>query len=225
MGDLKKEADELELQSEYEKLDEKWQKLQSAVSKRKDGLEKSFNIQTFLEECRTAVIFLKARNELLGQSVIGDSVPSLEQTLRNHQRSYQELKCFEPKIKHFETRANELGEVTCTETFESLETMWNDINSDYANHEEKLKDALRRTQFADDTEKMVQWAESMSDQIKNVSLPENAQQAENIIQEHEARKGEIDSNEPKYEDLLKEGKELDLDSQELIDAIAELKKW
>ena len=72
---------------------------------------------------------------------------------------------------------------------------------------------------------MVQWAESMSDQIKNVSLPENAQQAENIIQEHEARKGEIDSNEPKYEDLLKEGKELDLDSQELIDAIAELKKW
>ena len=82
MGDLKKEAEELELESEYEKLDEKWQKLQSEVSKRKDGLEKSFNIQTFLEECRTAVIFLKARNELLGQSVIGDNVPSLEQTLR-----------------------------------------------------------------------------------------------------------------------------------------------
>ena len=135
------------------------------------------------------------------------------------------MKCFEPKIKHFETRANELGEATCTETFESLEAMWNDINSDYASHEEKLKDALRRTQFSDDTEKMVQWAESMSDQIKNVSLPENAQQAENIIQEHEGRKGEIDSNEAKYEELLNEGKELDLDSQELIDAIAELKKW
>ena len=65
MGDLKKEAEELELQSEYEKLDEKWQKLQSEVSKRKDGLEKSFNIQTFLEECRTAVIFLKARFYIL----------------------------------------------------------------------------------------------------------------------------------------------------------------
>ena len=59
----------------------------------------------------------------------------------------QELKCFEPKIKHFGTRANELDEVTCTETFESLETMWNDINSDYANHEEKLKDALRQVAF------------------------------------------------------------------------------
>ena len=67
--------------------------------------------------------------------------------IRNHQRSYQELKCFEPKIKHFENRANELGEGTCTETFKSLETMWNDINSDYANHEEKLKDALRLVSF------------------------------------------------------------------------------
>ena len=68
------ESKELNLEDEYNDLVQSWEKLNSAVAKRKRALEHSYKVQVYLEECRTAVAFLKTRNELMTQYKITESL-------------------------------------------------------------------------------------------------------------------------------------------------------
>jgi len=197
------------LEDEYNDLVQSWEKLNSAVAKRKKALEHSYKVQVYLEECRTAVAFLKTRNELMTQYKITDSLSGLEETLRNHERTHQEVKCYAAKINHFGERAEEIDDQKCSETNESLQAMFSDVMSSFAEHEDDLRDALRKAKFEDNSSKMINWGSNMIEMIQNRSLPENAAQAEASIQEHTRRKGEIDSNEEKIEKLVTEGEEIE----------------
>ena len=98
IGQLKEEAAEIELMDEYNTLDTLWTELNEAMGKRREALNRAHTVQTFLEDCKTALAFLRQKNEFLSQSPVPDNVADLEQALRTHQRSRQELRV---SSKHF----------------------------------------------------------------------------------------------------------------------------
>ena len=89
---LKTEAEEIQLQDEYETLNSLWGVLNEAIDKRREELNRAHTVQTYLEDCKTALSFLRQKNDFLAQSPIPDNVTDLEQALRTHQRAHQELR-------------------------------------------------------------------------------------------------------------------------------------
>lgn len=89
---LKIEADEIHLQDEYATLNALWGVLNEAIDKRREELSRAHTVQTYLEDCKTALAFLRQKNDFLAQSPIPDNVTDLEQVLRTHQRAHQELR-------------------------------------------------------------------------------------------------------------------------------------
>ena len=94
IGQLKEEAAEIELMDEYNTLDTLWTELNEAMGKRREALNRAHTVQTFLEDCKTALAFLRQKNEFLQNELLSvpDNVADLEQALRTHQRSRQELR-------------------------------------------------------------------------------------------------------------------------------------
>ena len=101
LDDLKAESEQVELCDEYSVLEERWLKLNEAIEKRRAGLNKAFMVATFLDESKAVKTFLRQKNDFLTQHPIPDAIDELELTLRNHERAFQELKCYQVRITKF----------------------------------------------------------------------------------------------------------------------------
>ena len=94
IDELKSDAGELDLIDEFTELEGEWNRLNDAISSRHEKLAKSFQIHKFLDECAEAASFISNRTEILINCEIPITVAQSEQALRNHERSFQEVKTF-----------------------------------------------------------------------------------------------------------------------------------
>lgn len=174
-----------------------WDKLNAAVQKRKKGFgtfEQSSSLSWGMSNCSR----IYQNQKRVNQYTITDSVSELEQTLRNHERTHQEVKCYSTKIDQFRDRADEINDTKCSQTNESLQAMFADVMSSFAQHETDIRDALRKARFENDKSNMIEM-------IQERTMPENAARAELAIQEHTRRKVEIDLNNEKVDKLVTKG--------------------
>jgi hypothetical protein len=191
INDLKSECVEIELQEEFDDLEKDWIYLNNAIKNRKEKLDRSSEVQTFLNECAEATSFMNNRNEMLLNAIIPVSVAQSEQALRNHDRSFQEIKAFQNRIDHLTERSGVLNETICVEEKTKVQTMWKEIIESFQDFEKKLKEELRLQRFDDNATTYLKWGNGMIEQMDASDEPTNEHQANNFYDIHQQRKGGI----------------------------------
>ena len=205
IDDLKTESVEVCLNDEYLELEQEWTNLNDAIAKRGDKLAKSFQIHKFLDECNEAVSFINNRTEILENSEIPLTVAQSEQELRNHERSFQEIKAFQNRIDHLTAQLTNFDAPVCTEENKKVQQKWKDLTDAYEEREKRIKEELRLQRFDDSASTYLKWGKEIVAEMDDLEEPENDHQANTSYEMHMQRKGEIDSNMTKSDGLIREG--------------------
>ena len=121
-------------------------------------------------------------------------------------------------------RCKTIDNEKCTETNSSIAEIWSEVNKDFDAHEEKIEAELNKQRFLVNSSKLLAWSDSMLDAMKSVNPPESASQANQIIEDHAQRKGEIDANRETIKKLVEQGNKIDqsVECEKLETSLAEL---
>ena len=176
IDELKSDAGELDLIDEFTELEGEWNRLNDAISSRHEKLAKSFQIHKFLDECAEAASFISNRTEILINCEIPITVAQSEQALRNHERSFQEVKTFQSRIERLETQLAHIEAPVCTDEFATVQTKWKELNEAYVERERRIKEQLRLQRFDDAATSYLKWGNDLIAEMAALENPENEHQ-------------------------------------------------
>ena len=168
IDDLKTESVEVNLTDEYDDLEREWTNLNDAITKRREKLTKSYQIHKFLDQCNEAISFIDNRTDVLVNSEIPLTVAQSEQQLRNHERSFQEIKAYQNRIDHLAAQLGDIDAPVCTEENEKVQNKWKELTEAYEAREKQIKEQLRLQRFDDSATNYLKWGNEIIEEMNTL---------------------------------------------------------
>lgn len=193
------------IQDRMNRLNNKWSNLRKLVEKKKDDLNSTFGVQTFHIESQETISWIQEKirvvqsTEKLGNDLSG--VMTLQRKLSGLER---DLAAIEAKKKQLEAQAQSLEQdhpQECQEIRENLKQItivWNELKDLLNKREESMGEAAELQKFLRELDHFSAWLTKTQTAVANSDQPQSLAEAEQLLNQHQTIKEEIDRYAPDY---------------------------
>ncbi|XP_065345561.1 spectrin beta chain, non-erythrocytic 1 isoform X4 [Cloeon dipterum] len=200
----------------------KWKGLQGALGQFRSRLSDALEVHALARDVADTVARINEKSALLSLSSSTADTASLQATelrKRKHQALLRDVSAIEAKKKEHESEGRRLSNKfpehagTVRTHLSTLESAWEELQSKLSESQSQLEAALTKHQFHSQLRDLEAWAAHMAKDFDTDELPQNTATAENLLQQHNDRKAEIDGRQEAFRSLREFGQKLGIDEE------------
>ncbi|CAF0848373.1 unnamed protein product [Didymodactylos carnosus] len=197
-----------EILDRMNRLNQNWAQLRKLVDKKRDDLSSTFGVQTFHIECNETISWIQDKirivqsTEDLGRDLGG--VMTMQRRLSGLER---DMAAIQSKLDQLENEAQKL-EKDHPEESQDIRTKVNQINSVWyelkeilRRREESMGEAAELQKFLRDLDHFSAWLTRTQTLVASEDIPNTLNEAEQLLNQHQTIKEEIDRYGPDYSQM------------------------
>ncbi|CAF0910362.1 unnamed protein product [Didymodactylos carnosus] len=197
-----------EILDRMSRLNQNWAQLRKLVDKKRDDLSSTFGVQTFHIECNETISWIQDKirivqsTEDLGRDLGG--VMTMQRRLSGLER---DMAAIQSKLDQLENEAQKL-EKDHPDEAQDIKTKVNQINSVWyelkeilRRREESMGEAAELQKFLRDLDHFSAWLTRTQTLVASEDIPNTLNEAEQLLNQHQTIKEEIDRYGPDYSQM------------------------
>ncbi|CAH8502625.1 unnamed protein product [Schistosoma bovis] len=196
-----------------DELNASWNELADLVDKQKRQLDLSYQYNQFLIESSETANWIKDKAKLIESTdELDNNLEGIMQLQRRLGGLQRDLNAIEAKVKHLDEQAQELTEakpetqaVVIAEK-EKIHDLWNELKEIVKERDDRLNDSSELQRFLQDLDHFQIWLRRTQITVASEEVPNNLEEAETLLDQHEQLKAEIDGYENDFHRLMDFGR-------------------
>eukprot|EP00117_Sycon_ciliatum_P044800 scpid11950/ scgid32267/ Spectrin alpha chain, brain; Fodrin alpha chain; Spectrin, non-erythroid alpha chain len=196
---------------------DRWQALQEVAKTRRTRLDDSRKLQVFKRDVKQALVWIEDKMTFATDDSYLDptNLPSKQQKqsafeaeISAHIPEHESL----VRVGHDLLEAKHYAAADVSQELDNMEEAWQALVEQTAERGRKLEEAVRLAdalrQFQNRIHDLMSWLRHCSEEILSIELANNLTSAESVLETHQEQKGEIDTRQSVFEEVLAFGKNL-----------------
>ncbi|CAF0724846.1 unnamed protein product [Rotaria sp. Silwood1] len=201
-----------EILDRINKLNHNWAQLRRLVDKKRDDLSSTFGVQTFHIECNETISWIQDKirivqsTEDLGRDLGG--VMTMQRRLSGLER---DMAAIQSKLDQLETEASTLEKDHPEEAHDirtkigQINSVWYELKEILRRREESMGEAAELQKFLRDLDHFSAWLTRTQTSVASEDIPNTLNEAEQLLNQHQTIKEEIDRYGPDYAQMKEYG--------------------
>ena len=203
------------VQDRLNKLNGKWSALRKLVDKKRDDLNSTFGVQTFHIESQETISWIQDKIRVVQSTEkLGNDLSGLMQTQRKLSGLERDLAAIQAKKDQLETQANALEGDHPQESAEIKEQIaeitgtWQELKNLLNKREESMGEAAELQKFLRNLDHFSAWLSKTQTAVASAEHPQSLNEAEQMLNQHQTIKEEIDRYAPDYAKMKEYGDQI-----------------
>ncbi|CAF4529130.1 unnamed protein product, partial [Rotaria socialis] len=201
-----------EILDRINKLNHNWAQLRRLVDKKREDLSSTFGVQTFHIECNETISWIQDKirivqsTEDLGRDLGG--VMTMQRRLSGLER---DMAAIQSKLDQLESEASALEKDHPDEARElrtkigQINSVWYELKEILRRREESMGEAAELQKFLRDLDHFSAWLTRTQTSVASEDIPNSLNEAEQLLNQHQTIKEEIDRYGPDYGQMKEYG--------------------
>lgn len=201
-----------EIHDRINRLNHNWAQLRRLVDKKRDDLSSTFGVQTFHIECNETVSWIKEKirivqsTEELSRDLAG--VMTMQRRLTGLER---DMAAIQSKLDQLETEATKLEKdhpdeaMDISKKVQNINSVWYELKEILRRREESMGEAAELQKFLRDLDHFSAWLTRTQKLVASEDIPNNLPEAEQLLNQHQTIKEEIERYDPDYSQMKEYG--------------------
>ncbi|CAF1060614.1 unnamed protein product [Rotaria sp. Silwood1] len=201
-----------EILDRINKLNHNWAQLRRLVDKKRDDLSSTFGVQTFHIECNETISWIQDKirivqsTEDLGRDLGG--VMTMQRRLSGLER---DMAAIQSKLDQLELEASKLEKDHPEEATDihnkvnQINSVWYELKEILRRREESMGEAAELQKFLRDLDHFSAWLTRTQTLVASEDIPNTLSEAEQLLNQHQTIKEEIDRYGPEYAQMKEYG--------------------
>ncbi|CAF3538071.1 unnamed protein product [Adineta steineri] len=194
-----------EILDRINKLNHNWAQLRRLVDKKREDLSSTFGVQTFHIECNETISWIQDKirivqsTEDLGRDLGG--VMTMQRRLSGLER---DMAAIQSKLDQLESEASKLEKDHPDEAQDirnkvgQINSVWYELKEILRRREESMGEAAELQKFLRDLDHFSAWLTRTQTSVASEDIPNSLNEAEQLLNQHQTIKEEIDRYGPDY---------------------------
>ena len=197
-----------------EQLVQAWGDMADAIEDRAELLASAHEIHTFYEQCETTAARIGEKSVEASRTDYGDVLSAVETLIAEHKVFEIDLEAVRKRVADLATECSALQskfpqkETELAGKLASVNEGWSKLQELTAARRAALTQSLHFERFVVNHARVLDWVNDVIRQIEDTAPSDEADQAEELTQEHGKLKAEIDARVSDLRDVVTEGGEL-----------------
>jgi spectrin beta len=203
------------IQDRLDKLNKKWTQLRQLVDKKRDDLNSTFGVQTFHIESNETISWIQDKIRVVQSTEkLGNDLSGLMQTQRKLSGLERDLAAIQAKKEQLEQQAQALEQDHPQESAEirtqidEITQTWHELKDLLNKREESMGEAAELQKFLRNLDHFSAWLSRTQTAVASVEHPQSLNEAEQMLNQHQTIKEEIDRYAPDYAKMKEYGDEI-----------------
>jgi spectrin beta len=193
------------VQERLNRLNSKWAKLRKLVDKKRDDLNSTFGVQTFHIESQETISWIQDKIRVVQSTEkLGNDLSGVMQMQRRLSGLERDLAAIHAKKEQLEQQASVLEKDHPQESREikdrlsEITSVWHELKDLLSKREESMGEAAELQKFLRDLDHFSVWLTRTQTAVANSDSPQSLGEAEQMLNQHQTIKEEIDRYAPDY---------------------------
>ncbi|XP_065894234.1 spectrin beta chain, non-erythrocytic 1-like isoform X3 [Dysidea avara] len=202
------------IQQSLSKLNQRWEGLLTVTEERKVLLEGAEHVHQFVRDVDETSDRMNDKEKALQSDDYGKDLAGVEALQRKHKELEHDLTALEKKLELLSMEADSLIEEQpasaslIADKQNEIIDHWEQLMEKADQRKQKLEDSRQFQRFLSDHRDLLLWMDSMSNSISTVELAKDVDGADQMIEEHNERKDEIQAWNGKFTAIKEFGESL-----------------
>ncbi|CAJ0961934.1 unnamed protein product, partial [Mesorhabditis belari] len=190
------------------RLNARWAQLRDMVDQKRAELEKAHRLETFRIDCQETVTWIEDKTRILEDSdTLTNDLSGVMKLQRRLSLMERDLGAIQAKLDALHKEADEIqkekpDEATAIrEDIKRIHQVWDLLNKKVREHEAKLDEAGDLQRFLRDLDHFQAWLTATQRQVASEDEPQSLVEAEELLEQHDAIKKEIDGYAEDYKKM------------------------
>ena len=204
-----------DIQQRMNDLNQKWSNLRKLVDKKRDDLDSTFGVQTFVIESNETISWIQDKvrviqsTEKLGNDLTG--VMTMQRRLTGLER---DMAAIQSKLDQLETQATTLEKDHPQEAddirvkIDEITNVWHELKDILKKREESMGEAAELQKFLRNLDHFSAWLTKTQKAVASSDVPQSLIEAEKLLSQHSTVKEEIDRYKPDYSEMKDYGQKV-----------------
>ncbi|XP_074662524.1 spectrin beta chain-like isoform X4 [Tubulanus polymorphus] len=191
-----------------QQLNDRWAHLQSIVEDKRKSLGTAYGIKTFHIEITETVTWIREKTKLVESTdELGNDLASVMVLQRKLSGMEKDLEAIEAKVDSLNAEADRLCDekpeeaAAIREQVTRITEVWTELKDQLKERDEKLNESSELQKFLQNLDHFQAWLSRTQTAIASEDIPQDLVQAEQLLNEHQQIKEEIDGYAPEYEKM------------------------
>lgn len=200
------------IQDRVNKLNTKWSNLRNVVDKKRDDLNSTFGVQTFHIESQETISWIQDKIRVVQSTEkLGNDLSGVMQMQRRLSGLERDMAAIISKKEQLEAQAQSLEKDHPQESadirsrLEEITGVWMDLKELLNKREETMGEAAELQKFLRDLDHFSVWLTRTQTAVASSEAPQSLVEAEQMLNQHQTIKEEIDRYVPDYSRMKEYG--------------------
>jgi spectrin beta len=200
------------IQDRINRLNAKWSNLRKLVDKKRDDLNSTFGVQTFHIESQETISWIQDKIRVVQSTEkLGNDLTGVMQMQRRLSSLERDLAAIHAKKEQLEQQANALEQDHPQESREikdrlsEISNVWSELKDLLNKREESMGEAADLQKFLRDLDHFSVWLTRTQTAVASSESPQSLTDAEQMLNQHQTIKEEIDRYAPDYSKMKEYG--------------------
>jgi spectrin beta len=200
------------IQDRINKLNSKWSALRKLVDKKRDDLNSTFGVQTFHIESQETISWIQDKIRVIQSTEnLGNDLSGVMQMQRRLSSLERDMAAIMAKKDQLEQQAQALEKDHPQESAEIRERLteiagvWSELKDMLVKREESMGEAAELQKFLRDLDHFSAWLTKTQTAVASSESPQSLVEAEQMLNQHQTIKEEIDRYVPDYSRMKEYG--------------------
>jgi len=201
-----------QIQERINKLNNKWSNLRNIVDKKRDDLNSTFGVQTFHIESQETISWIQDKIRVVQSTEkLGNDLSGVMQMQRRLSGLERDMAAIISKKEQLEKQAQSLEKDHPAESaeirsrLEEITGVWMDLKELLNKREETMGEAAELQKFLRDLDHFSVWLTRTQTAVASSETPQSLVEAEQMLNQHQTIKEEIDRYVPDYSRMKEYG--------------------
>lgn len=201
-----------QIQDRVNQLNNKWSNLRQVVDKKRDDLNSTFGVQTFHIESQETISWIQDKIRVVQSTEkLGNDLSGVMQMQRRLSGLERDMAAIMSKKEQLEQQANNLEKDHPQESaeiksrLEEITGVWLDLKELLNKREETMGEAAELQKFLRDLDHFSVWLTRTQTAVASSETPQSLVEAEQMLNQHQTIKEEIDRYVPDYSRMKEYG--------------------
>jgi len=201
-----------QIQERINKLNNKWSNLRSIVDRKRDDLNSTFGVQTFHIESQETISWIQDKIRVVQSTEkLGNDLSGVMQMQRRLSGLERDMAAIISKKEQLERQAASLEKDHPAESaeirarLEEITGVWTDLKELLNKREETMGEAAELQKFLRDLDHFSVWLTRTQTAVASSDAPQSLVDAEQLLNQHQTIKEEIDRYVPDYSRMKEYG--------------------
>ena len=203
------------IQERMNELNQKWSNLRKLVDKKRDDLNSTFGVQTFVIESNETISWIQDKVRVVQSTQkLGNDLGGVMATQRRLTGLERDMAAIQSKLDQLENQATALEKDHPKEAddikvkIEEISNVWVELKDILKKREESMGEAAELQKFLRNLDHFSAWLTKTSKLVASDDIPQSLIEAEQLLNQHQTIKEEIDRYAPDYSEMKEYGQKV-----------------